>query len=104
MVEYDSEKQQIRHIPVIQDDNIPLVQELRGIKGRAVLLGVDILSLTYRLPSPLYALLEKLNALLFYKIWNFQITLFHVRERGLTYCGKRMYDVVKRKLSKGLRI
>ena len=104
IVEYDSEEQHIRHIPVIQDDNMPLVQELRGIKGRAVLLGVDILSSIYQLPHPLYALLEKLNAFLFYKIWNFQIMLFHIRERGLSYCSKKAYGVIKRKLSKGLRI
>jgi len=104
MVEYDSEKQDVRHIPVIQDDNMPLVQELQGIKVRFILLWIDILSSIYQLPHPLYALLEKLNAFLFYKIWNFQITLFHIRERGLSYCTKKAYGVIKRKLSKGLRI
>lgn len=104
MVEFDSEKQQARHIPVIQDDNMPLVQELRGIKGHVIRLWVDILSSIYQLPHPLYALLGKLNAFLFYKIWNFQIMLFHIRERGLSYCSKKAYGVIVRKLSKGLRI
>jgi len=81
MLEYDTDKEHIRHIPVIQDDNISMVQELQGIKERIVLLGIDILSLIYRFPQPLYLLLERLNAFLFYKIWRLQIMLFHVRER-----------------------
>jgi len=104
MLEYDTEKEHIRHIPVIQDDDVPLVQELQGIKGRAVLLGIDILSFIYRFPRPLYALLEKLNAFLFYKIWGFQIILFHVRERGLIYCGKKVCDKIKCRIAEGLHI
>jgi len=104
MLEYDTEKQCVRHIPVIQDDDAPLVRELQGIKGRVVLLWVDSLSLIYQIPRPLYALLEKLNAFLFYKIWGFQIMLFHIRERGLIYCGKKVCDKIKCRIAKGFHI
>lgn len=101
LLEYDSKKQCVRHIPVIQDDNVPRVQEIQGIKKHFVLLWVDILSLIYRFPLPLYTLLEKLNAVLFYNIWNLQIMVFHVRERGLIYCGRKVYDLIKHKFTKG---
>ena len=104
ILEYDTEKEHVRHIPVIQDDDVPMVQELQGIKGHVVLLWTDILSLIYQFPPPLYALLEKINAHLFYKILRVQIMLFHARERGFTYCGKKVCDMIKYRIIEGLRI
>jgi len=104
MLEYDTENGRVHHIPVIQDDDVPMVQELHGIKGRIILLWVDILSLIYHLPRPPYTLLEKVNVFLFYRIWKFQIMLFHARERGLTYCGKLVCDRIKCRITEGFRI
>jgi len=103
MLEYDIENKHIRHIPVIQDDDVPQVQELQGIKRYVVLLWIDILSLIYQFPRLVYTPLEKFNAFLFYKIWRFQIMLFHVKERGLIYCVKRVCDKIKGRIVRGLR-
>ena len=102
MIQYNSDDGQIRHIPIIQDDDVPQVQELLGIKEHLVLQWIEVLSLIYRFPAPQYALLEKSNAVIFNNIWYFQILLFEIKEQGVIYSGKKMYELVKRKITSGL--
>jgi len=99
IVEYDTQNRQVRHIPMIQDDDVPVVCELRGIKKRLILLWARFLSSIYRLPPPIYAPLENINALLSKGIQNLRMASFYLLEKGPHYCGNKIIGIVKQKLN-----
>ncbi len=88
ILEYDSKDQSIRHIPVIQDDTVPQVQEMRGLGKIVVLSWIEGLKMVYMLPRLAYIPVEKLNAFFATTVWNAGIMLFRIREMGIWYCGK----------------
>ena len=101
ILEYDSQSFKIQHIPVIQDDKTPYVTELHGIGKMAVLSWMYILNRFYRFPEGIYIPLEKLNAILVYKIRNVHIVLFRIREKGIFDCGKALFLKIPGKWRQG---
>lgn len=95
ILEYNTKKQNIRHVPVIQEDGDPKVRELTGISKKIVLLWVSLLSKFYKLPYALYNPLENINSFIVYKLWRCQIIIFQIRQYGLIYCIKKIVCLLR---------
>ena len=96
ILEYDTEKQAVKHVPVIQEDNNPRVQELLGISKKFVFLWILFLSYAYKFPYNFYNSMEKINSFVVYKVWRGQILIFQIRQYGLCYFMKRAILLLKR--------
>ncbi|AKB23624.1 Capsule biosynthesis protein capA [Methanosarcina sp. MTP4] len=95
ILEYDSETQNVRHVPLIQEDDEPKVQELLGISKKILLSWISFLSQVYKLPYALYNPLENINSFIVYKLWRSQIFIFQMRQYGLSYCMKKAVPFLK---------
>jgi hypothetical protein len=88
----DNESQQI--IPFYQEDNKPLVNELNSLTRSVTLAITSILSLLYKLPIPLYKILEKINSSYVSFTRLVYIYLFTIKQKGL----KIIPSYLKRKI------
>ncbi len=100
ILEYDTEKQDVKHIPIIQEDDTPKVKELSGISKKLVLLWVSLLSQFYKIPYILYHPFENINSFIVYKIWRGQILIFLIRQYGIIYSTKKTVYFFKRLYNK----
>ena len=100
IVEYDNETQSVKHIPVIQNDNEPKVKELAGFPKKLILLWVSFLTKMYKIPPNIYHLIENVNSFIVYKLWNFQILIFCIKQRGFRYCIKYSRVFIRQLLNK----
>lgn len=96
ILEYDTENQIVRHVPLIQESDKPRVQELSGISKEFVLLWVSFLSYIYTFPYRFYNLIEKTTSFVSSKLWKFQVFVFHIRQNGLIYYMKNSSLFFKR--------
>jgi len=94
IIELDTNKDNLKPVPVIQDDNHPQVKEVNYILKIFIIGWLYLLSIVYRLPAPIYKLLEKVNIFFVYSIWRFQIRVFQVRQQGIKWAiGKIMRKI-----------
>jgi poly-gamma-glutamate synthesis protein (capsule biosynthesis protein) len=100
IIEYNTETQSVKHIPIVQEDNKPKVKELSGFLKRLVLLWVLFLTETYKVPSNLYNIIENVNSTVVCKLWNFQIFIFYIRQRGFKYCINNSMRFIQQILNK----
>ena len=90
-IEYDTESDDIRHIPFYQYDKLPVVQEVRGLYLWLINLMIDFLSLIYKSPIKTYDLMSKANAFFSYiKFWRIKLMYLTAKEKGLKYLVKRL--------------
>lgn len=96
MAVLDTQDQSIRHIPVYQHRERPVVQELSGIKKKLVLGFVQFCTLSYRLPSWLYKPIQKIYRLLKKALRYGYIFYFLLRQNGFNWTVHKTLDYLKR--------
>jgi len=89
ILEYDTENQNVNHVPLIQEDDNPIVKELSGMQKKFTLLWILFLSHIYKFPYILYKPIEKVTSFVSSKVWKIQIFIFHLRQDGLIYWMKK---------------
>jgi len=100
VLEYDTKTNTVKHKVVIQDDNNPMVSEMKGLNEKLILVFIWFLSKIYKFPSFIYSPIEKINSFVVYKIWRGQIYLFQLKQLGIMEFGRKFISKVKRKLIK----
>jgi len=88
-----NESQQI--IPFYQEDNMPVVNELKGLTKSLTLAITLILSLLYKLPKPLYKILEKTNSSCASFTRLLYIYLFTIKQKGLKIIPSYIHGKIK---------
>ena len=100
VLEFDTKTKQVKHTLVLQDDDKPMVRELKGLQNSIVLTLIWVLSKFYRLPKFIYIPIEKINSFIVYRIWRGQIYWFQYKQIGIVEFSKMFLKQVKRKLLK----
>jgi hypothetical protein len=100
VLEFDIDTNKIVHNVVIQDDNNPVVKDLKGIPKNSLLFLIWFLSKVYMLPKFIYNPIEKINSILVYKVWRFQINWFQLKQLGIRKSNIKIIKIVKNKIRK----
>ena len=95
VIEYDTIKNTTKHIPVIQSEDSPLVNELIGFNKTLINLLVILLSLLYRLNIKVYHPLEKIHSNLLSKKWIISVYFFKIRQLGLKEISLMLLNRIK---------
>ena len=88
-VQFDTESHRITHFPMKQADNIPQIKEMKRINSWLLLIWIEFLSIIYLLPSWAYIPLERISTFLTYKLWNYRILVFWIKQNGLRLFVKK---------------
>ncbi len=96
LVFFDTESEEITHLPVVMHKNKPTVKELSGLRKKHVLYSVNLYSLLYSLPKFLYIPVQKANAIFNKSYRNLYAFSFLLRQNGLKWTiNKTMYYLRK---------
>ena len=101
-LQFDTKSKKFIHFPMIQDDNIPQVKEMKGLCAGVFLLWIDCLSIIYKLPLKVYRPLEKASTFLTYKFWRIGIYLFWIRQKGLKWIIGKILGKMKIRITNKL--
>ena len=82
ILEYDTVTHAIKHIPVVQNDDLPEVSELEGFQKQFINTFILFLSLVYRLNSKFYHPLEIIHSKLLAKKWTLGVQFFKIKQLG----------------------
>jgi len=95
---YNTENKSHKIIPFYQEDDLPIVNECSGLIKSFALGLTSMLSILYKLPKPLYAILEKINSFFISFTKLIYIYLFTIKQKGLkiipSYIHRKMKDLV----------
>jgi hypothetical protein len=92
----DTEALTIEHVPVCQLPDSPVVRELFGYKKKLVLFLVEWYRLIYKLPKPIYVVLQKGNLFWIKGFRNSYAFLFLLRQNGFIWVLKRTIRHLKK--------
>jgi hypothetical protein len=96
MAVVDTETGTIDHVPVFQLADAPVVKELSGFRRKAVLMMVKWYSLLYRLPRPIYLVLQKADVI-WTKAYRYTYAfIFLARQNGLTWAFQNAFVYLRR--------
>ena len=100
VLEYDTSTNRVRHIPFLQDDNIPCVREITGRKRSLIDAIIILFTMVYALPISCYNQMAKVNSFIFYKYWSFAIVCFQLRqlanEKGIGFVVRKVLSRLSR--------
>lgn len=97
LLQFDTETKNVIHKIVVQDYNKPIVRELIGYKKIYVNILLNIYSFLYKLPSPVYLFLEKINTFYVRVMWRLKILFFQFKQLGINSFLKMILEIVKKK-------
>jgi len=100
VLEFDSDTKNVNHKLVIQDDNEIKVNELQGFKRLWMLFFIEILSKIYKLPKFIYIPIEKSNSFIVYKLWNWGIYFFKLKQLGIKEFSSKFFKKLNRKIKR----
>jgi hypothetical protein len=100
ILDFCSDSHELKHSFVVQNDDNPNVNELRGMKLFFYNLLFKLLSVIYKLPKPLYSILWEIHAFEVKLSWQIQIAWFHFKQLGMNKFFKEFLRYVRKKLSK----
>jgi poly-gamma-glutamate synthesis protein (capsule biosynthesis protein) len=81
VLSYDTESNKVIYKFVKQSDNEPKVEEINKFFQSILFIFYNLVSLIYKLPKPIYKILEKINTGIVYKLWKFRIRFFHFSQK-----------------------
>jgi hypothetical protein len=96
MAVVDTQEGTVDHVPMLQTAGVPVVRELSGTRRKAVLLIVRLYSLFFKLPKPLYVLLQKANVF-WNKLYRYAYAfVFLARQNGPRWAAKNAIAYLNR--------
>lgn len=96
LVFYNTQTNDVSHIPVIQHPNEPFVEELSGHRKATVHRRIQVLSWIYKLPAALYVPLQKTNVLV-NKAQRYSYAFFFLlRQNGVVWTLKKTFGFFNR--------
>lgn len=93
LLDFCTEKHEMKHAFVVQDDDIPQVRDLKGIGLHFYRFWFFVLSAIYKCPQPIYKTLWHIHVLEMELSWRLQINLFHLRQLGYIGFSKKGYAI-----------
>jgi poly-gamma-glutamate synthesis protein (capsule biosynthesis protein) len=100
ILDFCTKSNQIRHVFVVQNDNLPEVKELKGVGLYFYKFWLVFLTLTYKLPPPIYSRLWKMHTFEVKLAWRLQILWFYLKQLGIKGFSKKGLQYVRKKLKK----
>lgn len=97
IVEFCTESYHVQHKFVVQNDNFPEIEDLKGFGLFLYRMWFALLSKIYKLPNYLYKPVWKLHALQVQKAWRAGIIFFNLRQLGFLKFSYKVMNYVKRK-------
>lgn len=104
ILEYCTERQKIRPVFVVQDDDAPEVTDLKGTGLFFYRCWFSCLTAVYKLPVPVYRLLWRIHAFEVRVTWRLQIMLFHLKQLGFKGFSKKLRDDVRKKFQNSIAL
>jgi poly-gamma-glutamate synthesis protein (capsule biosynthesis protein) len=98
VLQFDTVTKNVKEQIVIQDDDEPIVRELKGYKKQLVKCILSFYSLLYKLPLFLYTPIEKINSFTVRVKWRLGILFFQLKQLGFKEFFKMLKPMIKRKL------
>lgn len=98
VLQFDTVTKNVKEQIVIQDDDEPIVRELKGYKKELVKYILGFYSFLYKLPPFLYVPIEKLNSFIVRVKWRLGILFSHIKQLGFKDFFKMLKPIIQRKL------
>lgn len=95
ILEYDTVTHAIKHIPLVQNDDLSEVSELGGFQKQFINSLILFLSLVYRLNSKFYHPLEIIHSKLLAKKWTLGVQFFRIKQIGVRKAPVLLTDKFK---------
>ncbi len=98
VLQFDTVTKNIKEQIVIQDDDEPIVRELKGYKKQIVKYILSFYSLLYKLPPFIYNPIEKINSFTVRLKWRLGILFTQFKQLGFKEFIKILRPIIQRKL------
>lgn len=98
VLEFCTKTKEINHTFVVQDDNRPNIEELKGVGLYFYKFLINFLGALYKLPTPMYSFFRKAHAFEVKLTWRLQIMWFHLNQLGLKKFLLKVLKYVRKKL------
>ena len=98
VLDFCTETKEVSHVFVVQDDDSPKINELKGVGLYFYKYLIRLLSLIYKLPVPMYSFLWRLHSFEVKLTWRLQIMWFHLKQLGLKKFSLEFLNYVRNKI------